>query len=208
MCPHLSPDDDIEDLDLRAHYRAMPAVEPQLATAAGPAVRGRLRRPHGTWHPGWGVAGSVLVVAALLAFTDYSNLDNPPTLDDDETVVQNEPPAPDDTLTQPPELGSYTASAPPALPASLTSDDANAGKMVLKQVPPPAGPDATSRIEYIRNLLRNDQRDAALVQLAALHRDEAQLELPPDLQALVGQADALPEPDQTESGPTTGGSAQ
>ncbi|WP_260603180.1 hypothetical protein [Bordetella hinzii] len=194
MCPHLSPDDDTEDLDLRAHYRSTPPLAPELA-AAGAA----LRRPHGTWHPGWGIAGSVAVVFSLLVFTDYSNLDNSATMDEDDVVAQSD--APDETLTQPPEIGSYTAAPPPALPASLTTPEST--KPVLKQVPPPAGPDATSRIEYIRNLLRGDQRDAALVQLAALHRDEDELELPPDLQVLLPEAEALPEPDQTESGPTS-----
>ncbi|OZI72294.1 hypothetical protein CAL22_14965 [Bordetella genomosp. 12] len=190
----MSPDDDAEDLDLRAHYRSPPPLAPELA--AGQAA---VRRPHGTWHPGWGIAGSVAVVFSLLVFTDYSNLDNSATLDDDEVVAQNDPP--DDSLTQPPALGSYASAPPPALPASLTTPQSGKSPL-MRPVPPPAGPDGTSRIEYIRNLLRGNQREAALIQLAALHRDEDDLELPPDLQVLLAEAETLPEPDHTESGPT------
>ncbi|AMD46363.1 hypothetical protein [Bordetella holmesii] len=190
----MSPDDDAEDLDLRAHYRSPPPLSPQFA-AAGAAVR----RPHGTWHPGWGIAGSVVVVFGLLVFTDYSNLDNSATMDEEDVVAQSE--APDDSLSQPPVLGSHAAAPPPALPASLTTPQ-NGSPIRLRAVPPPAGPDGTSRIEYIRNLLRGNQREAALVQLAALHRDEDDLELPPDLQALLAEAETLPEPDHTEAGVT------
>ncbi|CAJ50024.1 hypothetical protein ACLQ9F_00400 [Bordetella avium] len=200
MCPHLSPDDDAEDLDLRAHYRS--TVSPELATASGAS----LRRQHGTWHPGWGIAGSVAVVFGLLVLTDYSSFDDASSMDDEEIVAQADLPEPDEALTQPPAIGSYTAMSAPALPASLTVPEN--GSPLLKQTLPPAGPDATSRIEYIRNLLRNNQQEAAVVQLAALHRDEAQLELPPDLQVLLPAAEALPETDQTESGSASASGGQ
>ncbi|WP_419204280.1 hypothetical protein [Bordetella trematum] len=71
-------------------------------------------------------------------------------------------------MLTPPEIGSYLAAPPPALPGSL-------------QIGEPAGPDATSRIEHVRQLLLDGHQEAAQGQLAALQRDEPELELPPDL---------------------------
>ncbi|WP_141243362.1 hypothetical protein [Bordetella genomosp. 1] len=372
MSPHMSPDDDTEDRDLRGLYRHLPAVEPSSQLDA--AIRGRAasaaasdrraRRPHGTWHPGWGVAASVVAVCALLFLTDYSNLDNPPTLDsesDETAAVDEEAPQPDfdPRLAAPPPLGTYPAAPAPALPPSLAAvpapapaqsappaaepapaeRDRPAARMAPKraaapaadssasqaqtaeadsavvpdrqrraevmqavpaaapppppaaarktldaaaqgalagqagasasvgadasakqaasnalsgpaerrvqaeasdpaappapgQVPdqaaapaqsaapqpepapveraaaegalpqagafphhsvrPPAGPDATSRIEYIRALLRNGQREAALAELHSLYDDDPQMELPPDLAAWLPAAQAVP----------------
>ncbi|MFJ1302303.1 hypothetical protein ACILG0_20250 [Pseudomonadota bacterium AL_CKDN230030165-1A_HGKHYDSX7] len=331
MSPHMSPDDDTEDRDLRGLYRHLPPLEPspqldaairaQAASAA--ASDRRARRPHGTWHPGWGVAASVLAVCALLFLTDYSDLANTPTLDsesDETAAVDEEAPQPeiDSQLAAPPPLGTYAPAEPPALPSGLTAPggvtapppppaaaspstpapapdaappappppapspepaaeaasraerplarmarpaprtaspaaeapagDANvapaptandtppmaeigevarrsdqAFSSTLPQaessalgnaspaeraaaegatpqlsanhnhtVKPPAGPDATSRIEYIRALLRNNQRDNALAQLHSLHDDEPEIELPPDLVALLPAAEAVP----------------
>ena len=334
MSPHMSPDDDTEDRDLRGLYRSLPPLEPSSQLDA--AIRGqaasaaasdrRARRPHGTWHPGWGVAASVLAVCALLFLTDYSDLANTPTLDtesDETAAVDEEAPQPeiDTQLAAPPPLGTYAPAEPPALPSGLTappppppaaapstpapapdaapappppapspepaSEAASSAERPLARmarpapraaapsaaapaaetpaaaapaatatitpapsandaprvaeigeaarradqtfsnalpqaespalgtaspaeraaaegatpqlsanhnhtVKPPAGPDATSRIEYIRALLRNNQRDNALAQLHSLHDDEPEIELPPDLVALLPAAEAVP----------------
>lgn len=374
MSPHMSPDDDTEDRDLRGLYRHLPPVEPsaqldsairgQAASAAASDRRGR--RPHGTWHPGWGVAASVLAVCALLFLTDYSDLANTPTLDsesDETAAVDEEAPQPeiDTQLATPPPLGTYAPAPAPALPSTLTapggtaapppppaapgaapdaapaapavpspepsaesasalegsrgrmarpapraaaplasapaaeapgaaapaaaapaagtpsaeapaaaapaaaaptapapaggtaagetsasaqapsSSDANVAPAPTERgaprmaevgeaarrseqsfsgeplpasalpaeraaegakaqlaanpnhtVKPPAGPDATSRIEYIRALLRNNQRNNALAQLHSLHDDEPEIELPPDLVALLPAAETVP----------------
>ncbi len=156
MCPHHLPlDDDSEDL--RVHYRG------RTPDDALP------RRPHGTWHPGWGIAATVGVAFGLLLLTDYSELASAPSFDEDSPEAVISPP-PEELLT-PPEIGSYPAAPPPALPGSL-------------QIGEPAGPDATSRIEHVRQLLLDGHQEAAQGQWAALRRDEPELELPPDLQHL------------------------
>ena len=210
------PHDEDDDLDLRALYRTLPRAEPgpaldaavHDAAARALAADRRVQRQRRLWHPGWGVAASILLTACLFLLTDFQ--------DPDMAGLADAPPV-DAELARPPQAMPPPAAAParPEAPAALrryapagqaeraapaqeteprarqySAQPDTAGAVQAPGQPDadagaaaPAAPDA--RIAYIRELLQDGQRDAAARAVQDLRRDAPGLALPPDLQALL-----------------------
>ncbi|MBO1112762.1 hypothetical protein [Bordetella petrii] len=209
------PHDEDDDLDLRALYRTLPRAEPgpdldaavHDAAARAAAADRRVQRQRRLWHPGWGVAASIVLTAGLFLLTDFQ--------DPDVAGLADAPPV-DAELARPPQAMPPPAAAParPEAPAALRryAPAPQAGQAAPAQAEPRAHqyraqPDAAdavpapgadtgaaalaktdARIEHIRELLQDGQRDAALQALQDLRRDAPGLALPPDLRALLPPA--------------------
>ena len=212
---HLPPHDEDDDQDLRALYRKLPRTEPsarldaavkQVAARAAEADR-KVQQPRRRWHPGWGVAATVVLVTGLFLLTE---LNHP------EVAQLADAPPIDAHLTAPPETTQPGAAAKTEAPATM-SERSRAATMRPKSAPAPAPAPAFSarpepampsaessadqalatvtrsdaptetaaRIAHIRDLLRQGQREKALQALRDLQRDEPDLMLPADLEQLL-----------------------
>lgn len=214
----LPPHNEDDDQDLRALYRSLPRTEPsekldaavrQVAARADAADR-NVQRPRRRWHPGWGVAATVVLATGLFFLTD---LNRP-----DMAHLSEAPPPVDNRLAAPPETMQPAAPAPvPQAPAhprdsaaftnqlerqAPTSSEAAAPKqksapMAAAPAPAPSADqsaaaeiapvqnDADTRIAHIRALLQRGQREKALQALQDLQRDIPDVTLPADLQRLL-----------------------
>jgi len=212
------PHDEDDDLDLRALYRTLPRAEPgpaldaavHDAAARAAAADRRVQRQRRLWHPGWGVAASIVLTAGLFLLTDFR--------DPDVAGLADAPPV-NAELARPPQAMPPPSAAParPEAPAALRryAPAPQAGQAAPAQAEPRAHqyhaqPDAAAdampapppgadtkasalaktdaRIEHIRELLQEGQRDAALQALQDLQRDAPDAALPPDLRALLPPA--------------------
>jgi len=209
------PHDEDDDLDLRALYRTLPRAEPgpaldasvRDAAARAAAADRRVQRERRLWHPGWGVAASIVLTACLFLLTDFG--------DQDVAGLADAPPV-DAELARPPQAMSPRAAPPvrpeapaalrryaparqaeqaepaaPPAPAYRAQPDAAAG-VALAPAPDVqadaktgAAGETDARIAHIRELLQDGRRDAALRALQDLQRDAPGLALPPDLQGLL-----------------------
>ncbi|MBV7486774.1 hypothetical protein [Bordetella sp. BOR01] len=114
------PHDEDDDLDLRALYRTLPRTEPSPsldaavheAAARAVAADRRVQRQRRLWHPGWGVAASIVLTACLFLLTDFQ--------DPDMAGLADAPPV-DAELASPPQAMPPPAAAPerPEAPAAL-----------------------------------------------------------------------------------------
>ncbi|MBO9353598.1 hypothetical protein GG851_06290 [Bordetella petrii] len=202
------PYDEDDDLDLRALYRTLPRAEPgpavdaavHEAAARAAAADRRVWRQRRLWHPGWGVAASIVLTACLFLLTDFRH----PDLDgvSDAPPVDAElarPPRALPSPTAPPAAAPARPEAPAALrryaPAMRADEAPQADNATRAESDAPAEPgDATereapaepdARIAQIRELLQAGRRDAAVQALRDLRREAPDLALPPDLQALL-----------------------
>ncbi|GAB1579876.1 hypothetical protein [Bordetella petrii] len=207
---HRPPHDEQDDLDLRALYRTLPDAEPgpeldaavRATAARAAAADRRVQRQRRLWHPGWGVAASIVLASSLFLLTDFQDpevaglADAPP--------VDRELASPPRTLERPaappaaaptrPEAPAALRRAAPAAPQADQAAPAEPGARAPRysarpqpEAAPPAGPAAESdpRIERVRELLRAGEREQALAALRALQREAPGLALPPDLRALL-----------------------
>lgn len=207
---HRPPHDEQDDLDLRALYRTLPSAEPgpeldaavRATAARAAAADRRVQRQRRLWHPGWGVAASIVLASSLFLLTDFQDpevaglADAPP--------VDRELASPPRTLERPaappaaaptrPEAPAALRRAAPAAPQADQAAPAEPGARAQRysarpqpEAAPPAGPAAESdpRIERVRELLRAGEREQALAALRALQREAPGLALPPDLRALL-----------------------
>jgi len=100
--PPLPPHDEDDDQDLRALYRSLPRTEPSAqldaavkqAAARAAAADRKVQQSRRHWHPGWGVAATVVLAVGLFFLTD---LHSP-----DVALVSKAPPI-DASLTSPPD---------------------------------------------------------------------------------------------------------
>jgi len=214
------PYDEDDDLDLRALYRTLPRTEPGPGLDAaihGAAVRAltadrRVQRQRRLWHPGWGVAASIVLTACLFLLTDFQDphdtglADAPPVNADLARPPQAMPrPAPPAAAPARPDDGAALrryAPAPqaeraaPMAPAPAQAPQARqfsaeppAAASADQAATPPeaAAPDdeTQARIDRILELLQDGQREEALQALQDLKDDQPDVALPPDLQDLL-----------------------
>ena len=187
------PFDEDDARDLRALYRKPgPGSSPELDAA----VR-RSWHPGHSWHPGWAAAACAMLVAGLFAWTDMR-----------EAVPQNET----DTQTVTQAAGGHAGSSSAVTPASAP---AMAPAITEAMTPPMAQPDQAveavpamatqasdppavevaafseqdieARVAHIRQLMQDDQQDAAVLALRELQQGAPDLALPDDLLELAQQ---------------------
>jgi len=178
---HRPPHDEQDDLDLRALYRTLPSTEPgpeldaavRATAARAAAADRRVQRQRRLWHPGWGVAASIVLASSLFLLSDFQ---------DPEVAGLADAPPVDRELASPPRtLERQAAPAQPAAPAQQYS-----ARPQLEAAPPTdSAAEADPRIERVRELLRAGEREQALAALRALQDQAPGLALPPDLQALL-----------------------
>lgn len=207
---HRPPHDEQDDLDLRALYRTLPSTEPGpeldaavRATAARAATADRrVQRQRRLWHPGWGVAASIVLASSLFLLSDFQDpevagladappvdreLASPPrTLERPAAPPAAAPVRPEASaalrrVAPPAPQADQAAPAQPAAPAQQYS-----ARPQLETAPPTdSAAEADPRIERVRELLRAGEREQALAALRALQDQAPGLALPPDLQALL-----------------------
>ena len=202
------PHDEDDDLDLRALYRSLPRTEParEVDAAVREAAAGALaadrqaQRQRRLWHPGWGVAASIVLTASLFLLVDSDNRD-PAVMHDAQVADAPPPPA----APAPPAPARMRQLAPPATqgyaqaprPAEPRPSIERADREPSMQAhsADAASPNAASaqaqidaRIAHIRALLKNGEKEAAARAARALHDAHPALTLPADLRPLLGQA--------------------
>lgn len=187
------PFDEDDARDLRALYRKLgPGSSPELDAA----VR-RSWHPGHSWHPGWAAAACAMLVAGLFAWTNMR-----------EAVPQNETDTQAVTQAAGGHAGSSSAmtlaSAPPmaqAITEAMTPPMAQPAPAVesvpavATQASEPAAvevaafseQDIEARVAHIRQLMQDDQQDAAVLALRELQQGAPDLALPDDLQELAQQ---------------------
>ncbi|WP_026638773.1 hypothetical protein [Bordetella petrii] len=205
------PHDEDDDLDLRALYRSLPRTEPAREVdaavreqAAGAlAADRRAQRQRRLWHPGWGVAASIVLTASLFLLVDPDDRD--PAVMHDAQVADAPPPsaAPAPAPAAParmrqlaPPAAQGYAQAPRPAEARPSIERADREPSMQARSADTASPDAASaqaqveaRIEHIRALLKSGEKEAARRAARALHDAHPALALPADLQPLLGQAE-------------------
>ena len=201
------PYDEDDDLDLRALYRTLPRTEPGPALDAaihGAAARAlaadrRVQRQHRLWHPGWGVAASIVLTACLFLLTDFQDpdvaglADAPPVNAELARPPQTVPrPAPSEgsaalrRYAPAPQAERAAPMAPaPAQQFSVQPPAPSSADQAAAEPEAAAPDDATqARIDHILELLQAGQRDEALRALQDLKNDDPDVALPPELQDL------------------------
>lgn len=171
------PFDEDDARELRALYRKHePGSSPELDAA----VR-RSWHPGHSWHPGWAAAACAMLVAGLFAWTNMR-----------EAVPQNET----DTQTVTQAASGHAGSSSAMTPAVAQPAPAvEAVPVVATQASdPPAAEvaafneqDIEARVAHIRQLMQDDQQDAAVLALRELQQGAPDLVLPDDLQELAQQ---------------------
>ena len=220
------PHDEDDDLDLRALYRTLPRTEPDPgldaavheAAARAVAADRRVQRQRRLWHPGWGVAASIVLTACLFLVTDFqdpdmANLPDAPAVDAELASPPRAMPPPAAAPARPEAPAALRRYAPETAPAPVPQAQPGAAaetppapalRLQQDSVQPDgaggrtspgqsaagslAAPRIDARIAHIRELLQGGQRDAARQALQDLRRDAPGLALPPDLQALLPAA--------------------
>ena len=184
------PFDEDDARELRALYRKHgPGSSPELDAA----VR-RSWHPGHSWHPGWAAAACATLVAGLFVWTNMR-----------EAVPQNE--AEPQTMTQAMTQALSQAMAPAALPGTTPAPAlatapltpltpaveavptvaAQEGEPAAVEVAAFSEQDIEARVAHIRQLVQDDQQDAAVLALRELQQGAPDLVLPDDLQELAQQ---------------------
>lgn len=213
----LPPHDEDDDQDLRALYRSLPSTEPsekldaavrQVAARAAAADR-NVQQPRRRWHPGWGVAATVVLVTGLFFLTDLNHPDRArlsevPPVDNQlvtppKTMQRSAPASASQAPSRSHESAAFTNQIDrrtPANPETATLKQRSA-PMAVAPAPAPSADqsaateaaavpdDAAPRIAHIRTLLQQSEREKALQALRDLQRDMPDVTLPADLQQLL-----------------------
>lgn len=213
----LPPHDEDDDQDLRALYRSLPRTEPSAkldaavrqAAARAAAADRKVLQPRRRWHPGWGVAATVVLVTGLFFLTDpnhpdMARLSEVPPVDSQlavppQTVQRTAPASVPQASSRPRESAALTNQIErrtPASPEAATPKQRSAPTAVAPAPAPSADQsaaaeiaaapdDAAPRIAHIRALLQQGEREKALQALQDLQRDMPDVTLPADLQRLL-----------------------
>ena len=198
------PFDEDDARDLRALYRKPgPGSSPELDAA----VR-RSWHPGHSWHPGWAAAACATLVAGLFTWTNMREA-VPQNETDTQAVTQaagGHTGSSAMTLAVTPATAPATAPAmapaiTPAITQAMTPPMAQPDQaveavpaMATQASDPPAvevvafsEQDIEARVAHIRQLMQNDQQDAAVLALRELQQGAPDLALPDDLQELAQQ---------------------
>lgn len=200
------PFDEDDARELRALYRKHgPGSSPELDAA----VR-RSWHPGHSWHPGWAAAACAALVAGLFVWTNMreavpQNEAEPQTMTQAMTHPASQTAG--KAMTQAMTQALSQAMAPAALPGTTPAPAlatapltpltpaveavptvaAQEGEPAAVEVAAFSEQDIEARVAHIRQLVQDDQQDAAVLALRELQQGAPDLVLPDDLQELAQQ---------------------
>lgn len=195
------PFDEDDERDLRALYRRPgPGANPELDAA----VRRRWHPGH-SWHPGWGAAACIAMVAGLFAWTDMRETQDDPPDNTPQLIAPRDSGAITERVTQapaapaqaqptpvvqreaaPPANAPQAQQAQPAAQQAAMAAPADAAPAeAAQEVTPFSEQDIEARVAHIHSLMQADQTDDAVQALRELQQGAPDLTLPDDLQELA-----------------------